>query len=208
MKLGFLRRNVVTFALLILVLAISAPTVVHAVDEVIDGNLVFTGPNQGGAKDIRTSNTDGGLRIFNGQTLSPIPEGAAIQFFGNGSASYPGQAFIDSGAHNNAALIFRTAGAGQGITERMRVSAAGNVGIGTATPNSTLQVVGNFIQIPHVSSIPVPTDCDAAAEVGRMVLVTGIVPLLYACNNVGTGTFAWAAAALGPTGPTGPTGPE
>jgi hypothetical protein len=98
MKLGFLKSPFVTIVLLILVVAMSAPAVVHAVDEVLDGNLVFTGPNQGGAKDIRTSNTDGGLRIYNGATLSPIPTGAAIQFFGNGSTGFPGQAFIDSGA--------------------------------------------------------------------------------------------------------------
>jgi hypothetical protein len=151
MKLGFLKSPLVILALIIYVIADSGPRVVHAVDSVIDGNLIFTGPNQGGAKDIRTSNTEGGLRIFNGQTLSPIPEGAAIQFFGNTSNSYPGQAFIDSGAHNNAALVFRTAGTGQAITERMRVTATGNVGIGTNNPQDQLQLTGN-LRLPATSS--------------------------------------------------------
>jgi hypothetical protein len=38
----------------------------------------------------------------------------------------PGQAFIDSGAHNDAAVVFRTAPTGGTITERMRINASGN----------------------------------------------------------------------------------
>src|SRR5688572_29387101 len=98
MKLGFLRSPLITLVLLVLVVAMSAPTLVQAVDLLIDGDLAFTGPGQGGAKNIRTSTTDGGLRIFNGTSLTNPPAGAAIQFFGNGSTSFPGQAYIDSGA--------------------------------------------------------------------------------------------------------------
>jgi hypothetical protein len=190
MKLGFLRSPFVTLVLIVFVIAESGPDVVHAVDSVIDGNLVFTGPGQGGAKDIRTSNTDGGLRIYNGQNLSAIPEGAAIQFFGNTSASYPGQAYIDSGAHNNAALVFRTAGTGQAITERMRITAGGNVGIGTTTPISTLQVLGNYVQIPAITGAPVAADCNEPAEEGRMVVRIDGTTNFYVC----TGT-AWVGIA-------------
>jgi hypothetical protein len=86
------RRNIIAFALILLVLATSHTESARAVDLVIDGNIVFREPNQGGAKGIRASNTDDGLRIYNGQNPSPIPEDAAVQFVGNTSTSYPGRA--------------------------------------------------------------------------------------------------------------------
>jgi hypothetical protein len=100
-------------------------------DLIQDGNIVFTGPGLNGARDIRTSDNLGGMRFYNGTALTGTPSGAALQFFGNGSTGFPGQAFIDTGAHNNAAIIFRTAGSGQAITERMRIDATGRVIVGT-----------------------------------------------------------------------------
>src|SRR5205807_903866 len=79
------------------------------------------------------------LRFFGTTSLTNTPSGAAIQFWGNNSA-FPGQLFLDSGALNSAALIFRTAATGGGITERMRVAANGNVGIGTTNPLRLLQL--------------------------------------------------------------------
>src|SRR4051812_4572616 len=74
-----------------------------------DGNIIFSGPGVDGARDIRTTNNDGGLRFYNGNgPLTNPPDGAAIQFFGNDRGTFNGQAFIDSGAHANAAIIFRT----------------------------------------------------------------------------------------------------
>jgi hypothetical protein len=125
---GFLRRNVVTLALIVLVLATSHSQIVQAIDLIQDGHIIFTGPSPEGARDIRTSTNDGGLRFYNGNgPLTNPPEGAAIQFFGNDRGTFNGQAFIDSGAHANAALIFRTAGAGQGVSERMRIESSGDI---------------------------------------------------------------------------------
>ena len=47
---------------------------------------------------------------------------------------------IRDGADNSGAINFRTANAGS-VAERMRISAAGNVGIGTTMPNNVLQVI-------------------------------------------------------------------
>jgi hypothetical protein len=236
----------------------------------VDGNIIFAGPGQGGARDIRTEDSQGGLRFFNGSALTVTPSGAAIQFFGNESNGFPGQAFIDSGAHNSAAVIFRTAQTSSPIMERMRVAANGNVGIGTnnptellymnagnkisnlsinsdgngvggagqaalqlrqsgsakwaiqtqgdegdlnileadgngsriyikgggttihgnvglgtTTPQSKLQVVGDYIQIPAISGAPSATDCDVPDEVGRMVIRTDGSANLYICLPTG-----------------------
>ena len=63
-----------------------------------------------------------------------------------------------------------------------------NVGIGTAAPQSALQVVGNYIQFPTIAgNSPPPADCDDAAEAGRMVVRTDGTTNLYIC----TGTGGW-----------------
>ncbi len=51
------------------------------------------------------------------------------------------------------------------------LTTTGSVGVGTASPQSTMQVVGNYMQIPSVSGAnPAAGDCDAAAEAGRLVV--------------------------------------
>jgi len=111
--------------------------VAHAVDATFDNltvtninlnatgkiNIGVAGPN--GFADIHTVNNLGGLRFYNAATLTTTREGAALQFWGNGSG-LPGQAFIDSGAHADAAIVFRTAPAGGTVSERLRINSAGN----------------------------------------------------------------------------------
>jgi len=91
----------------------------------LNGNIDVTTPVVNTQRDIHTTTNLGGLRFYNASSLTATPDGAAIQFWGNGSG-LPGQAFIDSGAHNSAAVILRTAGTGLGVTERMRIDATGN----------------------------------------------------------------------------------
>jgi hypothetical protein len=108
-------------------------------DLTVDGSIFFT---TGSPRDIAMLNNTGGIRIYSAPTLTNSPASAAIQFFGTGSA-FTGQAYIDSGAHDSAAVIFRTAVTGGTIAERMRIAATGRVGIGTAIPLESLHVVGN-----------------------------------------------------------------
>jgi hypothetical protein len=107
-------------------------------DLTVNGSIFFT---TGSPRDIAMLNNTGGVRIYSAPTLTNSPASAAIQFFGTGSA-FTGQAYIDSGAHDNAAVIFRTAGTGGTIAERMRITATGKVGIGTNNPASSLDVAG------------------------------------------------------------------
>jgi len=110
--------------------------VAYAADTTVDGNLIFTNPGQNSFRDIHTTGNGSGLRFYNNDTLTVVPAGAAIQFWGNGSA-LTGQAFIDSGAHDQAAVIFRTAPTGSTIIERFRIDAFGNT-----TINGNLSVGG------------------------------------------------------------------
>lgn len=55
----------------------------------------------------------------------------------------------------------------------MVISSTGSVGIGINNPQSTFQVVGNYVQIPNYSgSAPLASDCDQPAEAGRMAIYT------------------------------------
>ncbi len=119
--------------------------ITQAAPTVIDEGITFNSPGGGVAyyRDIHTSDSAGGVRIYNAPTLDLAPAGAAIQFWGNNSP-FPGQAYIDSGSQTNAAVIFRTAPTGVNVAERMRVSAVGNVGIGTPSPIEKLEVAGNI----------------------------------------------------------------
>ena len=61
----------------------------------------------------------------------------------------------------------------------------GNVGIGTAFPQSRLQVSGGYVQILTVSgNEPDSLDCNSAAEAGRMVVRTDGITNFYVCSGV------------------------
>jgi hypothetical protein len=126
-------------------LSLPLATPAFAQDASVNGNLIFTTPNLSTyVRDIRLSDSAGGLRFFATTNLSGTPNGAAIQFWGNQNPDFPGQAFIDAGAHNNGAVILRTAPTNGEVSERLRVNAFGNVGIGTASPSQRLEVAGNI----------------------------------------------------------------
>jgi hypothetical protein len=112
-------------------------------DLAINGNINFTPPSVGFTRDITMQNNNGGLRFFGAPALTNSPAAAAIQFWGN-NAPFPGQLYLDAGAHDSGAVIIRSAGTGGTITERMRVTATGNVGIGTDNPMTKLDVAGDI----------------------------------------------------------------
>ena len=103
----------------------SFPTQVLALDSVRSDTPV----------DIKLgSSTPKGIRIYaDNQVLTSSPAGAGFQFYRITDTNFPGQVYFDSGAHNNAAVIFRTAITSGTITERARIASNGNFLIGTAT---------------------------------------------------------------------------
>jgi hypothetical protein len=67
----------------------------------------------------------------------------------------------------------------------------GEVGIGTLSPNSTLQVVGGYLQLPTTTGAPPSGDCNHSSEAGRVIVRTDGPPTLYVC----TGTGGWETLA-------------
>jgi hypothetical protein len=116
-------------------------------------NVTFTTTGQDVAHDITVGDNKGGLRFFGCPDLTPTPDCAAIQFFGNASSGFPGQLFLDAAANNYAAIIFRTAGTGEAITERMRMTSDGWLGVGTPSPQDKLEVRDGNIRVTNGSFI-------------------------------------------------------
>ncbi|HYI40655.1 MAG TPA: tail fiber domain-containing protein [Allosphingosinicella sp.] len=125
-------------------LPLAAPA--FAQDNSVNGNLLFTSPNLSYYfRTIRLSDNAGGIVLHASPNLTASPDGATLQIWGNQSPHFPGQVYIDTGAHNAAAVIFRTATTGGQITERVRISATGNVGIGgLPAPQERLDLIGNI----------------------------------------------------------------
>jgi hypothetical protein len=125
---GLLAAMVGLVAALVAKITSPEPNVAFAQNQTVDGNLLFTDPGQNQFRDIQLVNNDAGLRMYTAPSLTSSPAGAAIQFWGNASG-LPGQAYIDSGANNGAAVFLRTAPSGGTITERFGIDANGNVTI-------------------------------------------------------------------------------
>lgn len=82
---------------------------------------------------------------------------------------------------------------GQLLTQGNILTGA-SIGVGTTNPQSSLQVVGGYIQFPTISGGPPPlSDCDQASESGRAVVRTDGSTNFYVC----TGAGGWTGEANG-----------
>jgi hypothetical protein len=85
-------------------------------------------------------------QIRNSSTVSSTSKTTAVQFIGTdtvGTAKEAGAIFVTPEDNNyvNSSMLFTTR-LGDAVSERMRINSAGNVGIGTASPASRLDVNG------------------------------------------------------------------
>ena len=121
---------------------------------------LWNDPSGTNLADIRISNANTtGIRIYASETeLTPTPSGAGFQFFKNSDPNYSGKVFFDSGANNNAAIIWRTAPTATLITERMRLDAFGDVTIANlATGGAAQMVTSNATGKLGIQTIPLGT---------------------------------------------------
>jgi hypothetical protein len=136
--------------------------------------------------------------------------------FGQGSANYSFWKWDYDSTPANAKAWFGTAGYANPIEiDASRISlqannTAGFVGIGTTAPASKLQIgtslnsTTDYMQIDTLEADtagpPASGDCDAATEVGRMVVSTRYSETadysLWVCVQTGASSYAWYRSAL------------
>ncbi len=131
---------------------------------------------------IGTASPDSKLDV-RGQIIASGPSGPGYRAFAaNGSVGGVTKFGATSGGgQSRGALAIQTNDA-----DRIYVDVNGNVGVGTTTPQSKLQVVDNYMQIPFTTSAPPATDCDEAGEAGRLIIYKdgfGNI-FLYYCGGV------------------------
>ena len=121
------------------------------------GTAVVTSGSDGAAEaiiegaNIPLTNSFGNLNIIS-NTAQAADTGGQIAFAGKSTDSSNAYATwgVIKGAKENATsaniasyLAFSTRANGAGNTEKLRITSAGNVGIGTTTPEADLHVIGN-----------------------------------------------------------------
>jgi hypothetical protein len=132
----------------------------------LDGNILFS-PLSTSAIISRTT-TEESIRVFGGTSAT---DGAGISFFGSTSPTQAGNMFFNAGgALNIGATIFRNHN-GTAFVENMRINSAGNVGIGTASPAQSLDVVGLVLSRNVLGTITT-TAISKTLAVGEFCTVT------------------------------------
>ena len=117
----------------------------------------------------------------------------------SGALDFYRTASVNSGqiaSESTNALVFSTNGVGNsGLAERLRIDSSGRVGIGTASPSATLEVVGNQI-IKNTSDQDGSTQC--ALGIGRNT-VAGDTFLALGTNQTNDYSFIQSQNAGNPT---------
>jgi hypothetical protein len=105
------------------------------------------------AYSTSTYNGVGTLLLDNGSTTAGTGAGIAFSVAGAGPGSVASIAGISTAADYSTALVFQTRSSGGTDGERMRITAAGNVGIGTTSPGYMLHVNGSVAGVGTYNNV-------------------------------------------------------
>jgi hypothetical protein len=133
---------------------------------------------------IGTTSPQDKLDIVGGNLLIRSTNGTVtqqngIKFYDGAGSGYYGSAIMDEvgGAFANS-LVFMTATTASNVTEKMRITAAGNVGIGTSSPGYALTLGSGALSVPLGSSSATSINFGGNASTGIYSAATGYVALV------------------------------
>lgn len=153
--------------------------------------------------DVRLGSNEGGLRISASPTeQASVSTGAAVQLFGT-SSSFPGQLYLDTGSHNSAAIIFRTALTSGNLTERMRINANGTVSIGTNSSTYSLHVQNDGQTVSGTSTVVLSpnlsNDNAVSVAVGKAVSTNNAALVSFTPSATAVNSYASLGLSGSPT---------
>jgi hypothetical protein len=115
------------------------------------------------------------LQVSNGKIL--LNNGYSVQFINTAAASVDtlqmftdGNVYLDAKDSTGGALIFRTSNS---VTERMRITSAGNVGIGTSSPAVNLDIAAANQILDSGGNFRILTTDTAAIDKGGQITMGG-----------------------------------
>jgi hypothetical protein len=133
-------------------------------------SIIVRSSNGGAGGNQKTYNSVGGsdslnfIQLLDADTTSTTDQPIGRIIFSSNDTDTTGsgttKAFIEAVSEDatpDAFLAFGTNQSGSLVTERMRITSTGNVGIGTTTPTNTLQVGGTGISTTNLTASALPT---------------------------------------------------
>lgn len=168
------------------------------------GISLITSPNDATAPAIRlrvaptgqvgigTTSPGASLHVLDGQpggrgviAVQASAENAYVSLKANAAGAGSDATLVKLGPNQGAgsAGTLKLNNAPSSFENHLVIAPNGNVGVGTGSPQSTLEV-GGYVQLARTSGAPPAADCDAANERGRMK-VDASAGLLYVCMDSG-----------------------
>jgi hypothetical protein len=174
-------------------------------------HVFFAGGINGNGTELMRIQNSGNVGINNAAPLSPLSfasaTGAKISLYDAGSTTEHYGLGVSGGQLNyqvmaGGAHTFRIGGKNEDGTELMRISPTGNVGVGTSTPTSMLDVAGT-VRIQGSAGTPTAiTGRDAFGNINNITLGANLSLAGGVLSASGGGTAGW-----GLTGNSGTTLP-
>jgi hypothetical protein len=145
--------------------------------------------NNGSTSLLPLNNDRIGAMYFGTQTTSGMYYGAGISIFASGAWTNTGTLATSA---MPAYISFDTAPATGAKVERLRITSAGNVGVGTNAPNQKLQINGG-LRLSTGTARPTCTDATNRGTIWATQGASGVADTVAVCTKDAANNYGWRA---------------